>query len=400
MLFERANQVDSIEKAASALYNIGANFMSVGNFDSASFYFHQAEERYTRIENYQGLTRVNISLGNLDNFRGNVQDAIQYYHTALDFAALNEDTFSQVRILNNLGAAYNSAGRIQQALLTLEQGLELAQTIDNSVLLGDLNNNISTNYEALKEFDLAYVHGKKAVHFFREAGDHEYEALALTNLAAYLLAKDSINPDTVDHYLQAGKSILDSIYSPSILTNYYRQLAHYYTETNQLQNAKMAADSCLNLLREFSNQQGTAQIYERLYKIYKSEGDMANALAYLEKFFVVRDSMVYAESNNQLQELEARYQSATKDALLARQALEISNHTNQRNLYLMIALISVALVGFLFYRHKQKEINMLDQVALQKEQIQNLKKQQQIVALDYLLQGQEEERKRIAQDLT
>jgi signal transduction histidine kinase len=136
-----------------------------------------------------------------------------------------------------------------------------------------------------------------------------------------------------------------------------------------------------------------------LYSIYKAEGDVENALLYHEKFFEVRDSLVFAESNHQLQELEARYQVAAKDAMLVNQELEISQRTYQRNFYLTLASAFLALVAFLIYRHRQKEIIMNDHVALQKEQISNLKNQHQIVALDHLLQGQEEERRRIAQDL-
>lgn len=398
-IYQVAIEQDSLSRSGFALYQIGLNFMGIGEFDSSIYYLNAAGKIFQDIEDHKGLTLINVSLGNIDNFKGSIENSIQFYHLALDHARINQDTFSQARILNNLGAAYNSAGRIQQALLTLNQGLQLAKQLDNQVLLGDIHNNFATNHEALKSFDSAFYFGKKAAEYYKLAGDQEYEALALTNLTSYLLAKDTINNDTIQAFLREGKAILDSINSPSILTNYYRQLTHYFYRTGNYDKARAAADSCLQLLDQFPNLHGAAQIYERLYRIYKAEGDIENALLYHEKFFTVRDSLVFAESNHQLQELEARYQLAAKDARLVNQELEISERTYQRNFYLTLALAFLALVAFLIYRHRQKEIIMKDQVALQKEQITNLKNQQQIVALDHLLQGQEEERRRIAQDL-
>lgn len=398
-IYQIARDQDSLSTSGFALYQIGLNFMGIGEFDSSIYYLNTAGQIFEDIEDHKGLTLINVSLGNIDNYKGSIENSIQFYHQALDHASINQDTFSQARILNNLGAAYNSAGRIQQALLTLNEGLQLAKQLDNQVLLGDIHNNFATNHEALKAYDSAFYFGKKAAEYYKLGGDQEYEALALTNLTSYLLAKDTINSDTIQAFLREGKSILDSINSPSILTNYYRQLTHYYYRIGDYDQARAAADSCLQLLDQFPYLHGSAQIYERLYRIYKAEGDIENALLYHEKFFAVRDSLVFAESNHQLQELEARYQVAAKDARLMNQELEISERTNQRNLYLTLTLAFLALLAFLVYRHRQKEIIMNDQVALQKEQITNLKNQQQIVALDHLLQGQEEERRRIAQDL-
>ncbi len=394
-----AVEMDSVGRSAYALYEIGIHFMGNGQFDSAVHYLTAATDQFEIEEDYKGLTLTNVSLGNIDNFRGQIENAIQFYHTALDFSILNQDTFSQTRILNNLGAAYNSAGRIQQALLTLEEGLRLAEQIDNPALLGDINNNFATNHEALKAYDQAVAYGEKAADYYKLAGDKEYEALALTNLAAYLLAMDTLDAQAIQSYLHEGKAILNSIYSPAILTNYYRQLSHFNYRTGNYPEARAAADTCLRLLDEFPNLQGTAQIFERLYTIHKAEGDLERALEYHEQFMAVRDSLVFAQSNHQLQELEARYQLAAKDARLASQELEITRRTGQRNLYFGIVLGLLALGAFFLYRQRQKAIRMQDQVALQHEQIENLKKQQQIIALDHLLQGQEDERKRIAQDL-
>lgn len=394
-LYFQSLETDSLQRAGMALYNIGANLMDVGDFDSSLVYVIQAEEMFEALGYQHGLVLTNVMQGNIHNFLGNIQDAILFYHSALDYATLTRDLYSQARILNNLGAAYNSAGRIQQALNTLEQGLEIATTIDNPIILGDINNNLATNHEALDLIEEAVEYGKRAAFYFHAGGDHEYEALALTNLAAYLLKEEQVNTDSVAYYLKLGKEILDTINSPSILTNYYRQLTFLNIVSEDFPAAKLTADTCLQLLDAFPYLHGRAQIYDKLYLLYKAEGNIPMALEYLEKFFSLKDSLVYDESNRQLQELEAKYQLAKKDAQLANQELEITRKTGQLNLYLGITLALFALGLFLYYRNKQKE----NQVALQREQIENLKKQQQIVALDHLLQGQEEERKRIAQDL-
>ena len=113
---------------------------------------------------------------------------------------------------------------------------------------------------------------------------------------------------------------------------------------------------------------------------------------YLTSYYHIKDSLENNELRSKISELDVKYESSKKDNEIANQQLQINNSTSQRNLAIFGGLAILGLAGFLFYRNRKNQ-------HLAKAKIDNLQKQQKLLALDYMVQGQEEERKRIAQDL-
>jgi signal transduction histidine kinase len=65
----------------------------------------------------------------------------------------------------------------------------------------------------------------------------------------------------------------------------------------------------------------------------------------------------------------------------------------------VLAIGSIVLLGLLYRNSQQKKAAALSEQALQKEQIKFLERQQQVVSLQSMVNGQETERTRIAKDL-
>ena len=104
---------------------------------------------------------------------------------------------------------------------------------------------------------------------------------------------------------------------------------------------------------------------------------------------MVHDSLDNANWNEntrrEIIEYETKYEAAQKD-------LTIQRSKSQRNLAYLLTAGLLGLVGFFVYRYQKNQ-------KLTSAKIENLENQQKLMALDYILQGQEGERKRIAQDL-
>ena len=105
-------------------------------------------------------------------------------------------------------------------------------------------------------------------------------------------------------------------------------------------------------------------------------------------------------------EAEARYQNEKKQQEILRlekdkqiQSLSIRQKSTLN--YILIGSVSVLLLlgfmGFRNIRHRQQFTRQRDE--LQKQRISELEKDKQLVAVDSMLKGQEEERSRLARDL-
>ncbi|TCD26901.1 tetratricopeptide repeat protein [Pedobacter psychrodurus] len=141
---------------------------------------------------------------------------------------------------------------------------------------------------------------------------------------------------------------------------------------------------------------------EILFKQNKSD----SAYRSLSSSYTLRDSLNTEKNLAQLNFLENGYQTEKKEKTIAQ--LKLSNiekelAANQRNKLLIIIVISaiaLLIILMLLYRSsRQKRVIADKDSALKGEQIKFLERQQQVVSLQSMVNGQETERNRIAQDL-
>ena len=127
------------------------------------------------------------------------------------------------------------------------------------------------------------------------------------------------------------------------------------------------------------------------------------AIRHLEEQRMLKDSLYETEKLRLSEDYSSLYQTREKERQLFEQEQIIQNQKRQRN-RLLIAfsiLALMALSAFLFYRNRiqyQRRLAEKDTL-IQKQKIKDLEQKQQLLALSSMLEGQEAERLRIAQDL-
>lgn len=189
---------------------------------------------------------------------------------------------------------------------------------------------------------------------------------------------------------------------PHLKENKYTQgLIYAYFDCAKLLHENSRSDEALNLLSEFFDFQNNhpnisppyyVHLYDLKYKIEMELGMDRQALASLEAYKRLEDSIRNVNNIQSLQDINVKYQTAQKDIEIANQNLEISKKTSQRNYYLVGLLIVGLLSVFFLNRFQLKQ-------RLAEEKISNLEQKQKILAMDFMVRGQENERKRIAKDL-
>lgn len=161
---------------------------------------------------------------------------------------------------------------------------------------------------------------------------------------------------------------------------------------HEIANAK--EQGALFYLQDYYNQISLA--YNNLNLFKKSNQN-------LEKYYALRDSIHGLEVKKNLDSLNIKFETVKKDQEIAQQQIEIYKSNRQRNL-LLGSIFFLGLAGILIFmilRRKhiyQKELADREQ-KIQIQQIEKLKQNQKIIALDNVLLGEENERKRIAKDL-
>lgn len=183
------------------------------------------------------------------------------------------------------------------------------------------------------------------------------------------------------------------------LLNYYVSLGNNYRAGKEYQKALKFLNSGLALAEKYDAPRWLCTYYYNLADTYEQMGDYKNANYFNQLNIKMHNSLVTKENFIAAADLQNKYERAKKDnAILKLQA--VSKQRSTLNYILIGATIIAALIGFLIYINfrKTKQLSKQQQ-ALQDQKIIQLEKDRQLIAIDAMLKGQEEERNRVAKEL-
>ena len=343
-------------------------------------------------------------------------------------------------ILTNQG---NGAAAIPVYIDALEKWKSSDQVLKEEAV-ATYYTKISTIYYGLKQIEKALYYDKLSLEAFIRSGNEDKIAWAYV-----YLCDDFINLGQMDSclvYLNKARPIVTRLNNHRLNVQFYNKLAQISFKNNDFKMAITYYEKCVaeasitnTIFQIFSNQRMLGVCYVRL-KDYStarkyllmalplaSEGKFAKskmmilqdlvtteeksnhpeaAYKYMKEMVAIKDSLSLDESKKSIAEIENKYQSAEKakqiDKLTADKKIQLLSITQKSTLnYILIgSLVASVFLGFLVFRnfrHRQQLSSQQDE--LQRQRILDLEKDKQLVAVDSMLKGQEEERSRLAKDL-
>jgi signal transduction histidine kinase len=168
---------------------------------------------------------------------------------------------------------------------------------------------------------------------------------------------------------------------------------------NEYDAARKELQTALTISTEQGILKEKQLILRDLTQVEEKTHHEAQAYSYLKQADTISDSLKNIESKAAIAGIEAKYQAAEKEKEITRlqsekqlQTLSIRQQSTLN--YILFGSITVLLLlGFLLYRnYRQKQ-------QLQQQTIGQLEKDKQLLAVNAMLKGQEEERSRLAKDL-
>ncbi|PZF73645.1 tetratricopeptide repeat-containing sensor histidine kinase [Taibaiella soli] len=214
-------------------------------------------------------------------------------------------------------------------------------------------------------------------------------AVALVNMSVYYYEHDS---------LCAAVAALKKVFTLSDAKFSYTMLSAYSTigEIYFTQGEYARAEQCFKIVidasRKYNIREGEYHAHDFLYKIYREQGNYNSALDHLEQFYLQKEKREGNQLTSALTEMEMRYKTEEKDKQIVKQQLQIANQENRLKTYAIVGGSVVVIAIFLLLLFRIRGVRQLSK-------IQVLRKEQQIGNLKAVLQGEEQERARIASEL-
>ncbi|MEO5591167.1 MAG: ATP-binding protein [Chitinophagaceae bacterium] len=170
--------------------------------------------------------------------------------------------------------------------------------------------------------------------------------------------------------------------------------------------AKKYGEENLALAEKIDSKGGRIKALMNLSDYYHQTGNNTRAFDFLEKATFLKDSLLSETNIKQANTLAAVYETDKKQKEILKlqnekQAQDASvRHKSTLNIVFIATIIGLLVFGYLAYRTVKNEQKITNQQQeIQKQQISELEKDRQLLTVDAMLKGQEEERGRIAKDL-
>ena len=390
---------------------------------------------YQKLSDTKNVAISQYKYGVLHRVRGNYKLALNAMNKYRDFSASAQDTFGLANGYFQLGVIHSKKGDYELALKSYYEALDIYKALSDSTAMGFTMNSIGIVFKNSKKYSDAIEIYKTVIDIHEKRRDSNRLANAHHNLASVYHEQGELKK-ALDHYFRANKFNGVTGNQWGLAVNYtdigsvymeeegYTQAIEYFQKAIVIQSANEFTDdlglTLANLgeahrrIGNFGQAEGylikgialtgvsrkvRRELHYNLFELYEQRKDFKNALENHKIYVVLNDSIIDKESIESINKLQVQYESAQKDKELARQELQLIETENallktENKNKLFIAggffLLFISLAGWFYYQQRRR---------LRLQEITKLKAQQEVLKLEALIQGEEKERVRLAQDL-
>ncbi|MGB3008418.1 MAG: sensor histidine kinase [Chitinophagaceae bacterium] len=304
----------------------------------------------------------------------------------------------------NIGHTFLREKEYNKAEEYLNKAMKMQEYAENKSQLIQIYHKYFIIYSSTNQLDKAKVVMDSAMAISNEVNNLELKQAVYVNFGR-LYELRSEYQKSKEYYL-IGLKITDTINNNSYRSRILNNLSSVSISLKQMADAEKFAVEALRFAKEINSFEDLNYAYGNLRRAEIHKGNYKQALAFAELEFAYADSLSNSTSKENVRQLEAKYQTEKKEKEIA--DLTLTKTANElalvkRNRLMLIgglAAVSLLLVLGLLYRNsKQKNLIAQKENNYQQEQIKFLEKQQQVVSLQSMVNGQETERTRIAKDL-
>ena len=371
---------------------IGSSYYFKNMLDSCEYYLYKGYDLKTRwdADDPISLIRSLVNLGVLCEQQNKYVKAIQYYQEALELSINNNNERQISVIYNNIGTAYASLDEWEKAFGYFQKSYKIAKKIEDSRTIGNSTTNLGNYFSVSNKKQEAIKYYREAIESFKKVGHNFDLANTYHTYAENYLEMDE--PEKALPVLLRGYALADSIDAKGTLIRICVNLSKLKLEESNLSQSRRYIDKALLEVESHEDIEVKRTVFKQASLVYAELKQEAKALEFYKIYSSTQDSIDAGRHNKEVKELNIKYETKERENKINAQNLEIEKKTKERNLYLL-GMCLLGLMGFLIVNRKTLQQKIAE------EKLYNLEQKQKLIAIDNIMQGQEEERKRIAKDL-
>ncbi len=395
-IFAQRRIIDSIltvlkqQPADSSLpylyYRLSKEYLHISS-DSSMTYAEQAQPLAERYNKRKILSETYGILGSNEKNKGNYNKALEYQLKGKDMKEAANDEQGLLSTYNDIGIVYKKMKRWDEALVYYKKSNLLAQKLDNGTALANTYNNIGTIYLEKGMWDSVTANYNRGLAVAEKMQDPELISTLLSNIGDCYM-----NTNRVPEALQIFKRCLgydkknEDVYGMAVS---YFHIAEALSELGRMDEGAIYMDSADNTALKAGLRRERIDITYRWGVLEEKRHNYPRALELQHLSMAIKDSILNEDTQQQLSELQTRYETTRKEQEIITQKAAITKKN-----YIIGGVSSLMALGLLLGLSSYRRYKLKQQSVLQKEIIR-----QQELATKAVIDAEENERKRIAGDL-
>ncbi len=256
--YKRKNKLNDL----SMVYNrIGELYHAWGLYSEALNYYSIAYQYALKSNNQERIAQTYNNFGLIHKDKGNYDKAYTYFIKAKEIYENSKNFKNLAYTYNNIGIIYKRKHNYNKAIEYFNQSLEIKKKINDNRTIANSLSNIAECYLEQKNYDKAIECYNKAIELRINYSDNENLIRNLIDLAGIYIQKAEY--DNANNYIkEIEKRLKISDNLPDITKNFYKLLFNYYEKTKHYKEA-------LNYLKKYQVLKDSIDNSEKEQKFYE-----------------------------------------------------------------------------------------------------------------------------------
>lgn len=343
-------------------FEIAFLYIKIGALDQSLEYFNKSNDVLPDTADPVAKAQTITNIAYVYHMKGDYETALKKNLEALTVFEKHKDSSSIAYAINNIGALYRKLKNFDLALDYYKRAFKLKTAIKDTASLTTTYNNIGVVYEQTKKFKKAEEYYRKALEVAQKYKDQMNIARLLNSLGR--IHEEYKQPDKAQELYFQSLDIKRKISDKHGIITSYLNIGRFFRNKNQTQKAKQYFKEAIHLADSLGFIKELSVLYKEMSLSYEESGNPAEALKYFKKYTEINDTLLNAEKQKNLKEMEVIYETKAKERKLKylkaeNQAKEkILKQNNRIQIILVVILIlSTALFVSFLKRHRLKTKN-------------------------------------------
>ncbi|MEM7372331.1 MAG: sensor histidine kinase [Bacteroidota bacterium] len=387
-----------------ALTNLGILYKRKGEYKQALAVYRQALYLHLEVQDEVGVANIYDKMAVVLRYTGEYEEALSYHHKSIDLA-LNFDSPKLLgQCYSDLANLYADRANYDLAAIYYAHSLSIRNELNDSIGIARICNNLANTYYLQESYREAQQYYARSLAMFQLLGYRGEQARILSNLGN-LAYQDNALDQALEYWNQA-LSLATELEDLQTQMTLLHQIGLIHLERKRYVKGNDILKSAARIGEEMGQWEMLADLYPKLAESYQYIGNDKQAFLLLNRSLELKDSLNTVHGSERFSELTALYETERTERQLAETKHQLAESRKTQILLgsgILVLLLLAAIAGIFLYHHRKvqrSERKLIHQrEELNRQIIIDLMKAQEVESLNSMLEGQEQERQRIAADL-